>query len=145
MSVNVQEEEEHEDDEEMAEAEAAANARMNAVAGQEDVHENGVDEDGDPEMSVVLHEDKKYYPSAEETFGTGTETLVMEEDAQALEVCLLPSSHLRGPCVFSVMLGVTQTPDTAASVPFSGLRTGVSPNVCHPMSANIADPMLQSV
>ena len=93
---NVQEEEEHDEDEEMAEAEAAANARMNAVAGQEDVHENGIDEDGNPEMSVVLHEDKKYYPSAEETFGTGTETLVMEEDAQALEVCQLTSSQLLG-------------------------------------------------
>lgn len=35
---------------------------------------------------VVLHEDKKYYPTAEETYGEGTETLVMEEDAQPLEV-----------------------------------------------------------
>ncbi len=96
--ANVQEEEEHDEDEEMAEAEAAANARMNAVAGQEDVHENGIDEDGNPEMSVVLHEDKKYYPSAEETFGTGTETLVMEEDAQALEVCQQPISHPKASC-----------------------------------------------
>lgn len=72
----------------MAEAEAAANARMGAVAGQEGIQENGVDEDGNPEMAVVLHEDKKYYPSAEETFGTDTETLVMEEDAQPLEACL---------------------------------------------------------
>lgn len=39
-------------------------------------------------MSVVLHEDKKYYPTAEETFGAGTETLVQEEDAQGLEVRL---------------------------------------------------------
>ena len=37
-------------------------------------------------QQVVLHEDKKYYPTAEETFGEGTETLVMEEDAQPLEV-----------------------------------------------------------
>ena len=75
----------------MAEAEAAANARMDAVAGQEGAQVNGVDEDDNPEMAVVLHEDKKYYPSAEETFGTETETLVMEEDAQALEVCSLPT------------------------------------------------------
>jgi 116 kDa U5 small nuclear ribonucleoprotein component N-terminus len=39
-----------------------------------------------PRLQVVLHEDKKYYPTAEETFGEGTETLVMEEDAQPLEV-----------------------------------------------------------
>lgn len=37
-------------------------------------------------MQVVLHEDKKYYPTAEETFGEGTEALVQEEDAQPLEV-----------------------------------------------------------
>ena len=36
-------------------------------------------------MQVVLHEDKKYYPTAEETFGEGTEALVQEEDAQPLE------------------------------------------------------------
>ena len=33
-------------------------------------------------MAVVLHEDKKYYPTAEETYGPDTEALVMEEDAQ---------------------------------------------------------------
>jgi hypothetical protein len=37
-------------------------------------------------MQVVLHEDKKYYPSAEEVYGQETETLVMDEDAQPLEV-----------------------------------------------------------
>lgn len=37
-------------------------------------------------MAVVLHEDKKYYPSAEEIYGAEVETLVMEEDAQPLEV-----------------------------------------------------------
>ncbi|KAL4855038.1 U5 small nuclear ribonucleoprotein component CLO [Chlorella vulgaris] len=40
-------------------------------------------------MAVVLHEDKKYYPTAEETFGKDTETLVQEEDAQALEVPII--------------------------------------------------------
>ena len=102
VSGILQEEEERDEDEEMAEAEAAANARMNAIAGQENGHENGVDANENLEMSVVLHEDKKYYPSAEETFGTGTETLVMEEDAQALEVCLLPSSHLPGPSALHI-------------------------------------------
>lgn len=41
-------------------------------------------------MQVVLHEDKKYYPTAEETFGKETETLVQEEDAQPLEVSARP-------------------------------------------------------
>ena len=36
-----------------------------------------------------MHEDKKYYPSAEEVYGKETETLVMEEDAQPLEVPII--------------------------------------------------------
>ncbi|CAL1694332.1 unnamed protein product [Somion occarium] len=34
--------------------------------------------------AVVLHEDKKYYPSASEVYGEDVETLVQEEDAQPL-------------------------------------------------------------
>lgn len=45
--------------------------------------------EGEPENAIVLHEDKKYYPTAEEVYGPDTETLVMEEDAQPLEVCCL--------------------------------------------------------
>ncbi|KAI8063798.1 P-loop containing nucleoside triphosphate hydrolase protein [Gongronella butleri] len=37
-----------------------------------------------PESQVVLHEDKKYYPSAEEVYGTEVEALVQEEDTQPL-------------------------------------------------------------
>ncbi len=36
------------------------------------------------QMSVVLHEDKKYYPTAEEVYGPDVETIVQEEDAQPL-------------------------------------------------------------
>ncbi|CAH8651797.1 unnamed protein product [Heterobilharzia americana] len=35
-------------------------------------------------LAVVLHEDKKYYPSALEVYGPEVETLVQEEDAQPL-------------------------------------------------------------
>jgi U5 small nuclear ribonucleoprotein component len=35
-------------------------------------------------MSVVLHEDKKYYPTPEEVFGPGVDAVVQEEDAQPL-------------------------------------------------------------
>ena len=55
-------------------------------------HENIMDpeeDDSEPATQIVLHEDKKYYPSAEEVYGKGTETLVMEEDAQPLEVATL--------------------------------------------------------
>lgn len=43
--------------------------------------------DGDEEgggMEVVLHEDKKYYPTAEEVYGPEVETIVQEEDTQPL-------------------------------------------------------------
>ena len=43
----------------------------------------------EPGSDIVLHEDKKYYPRADEVYGQDTETLVMEEDAQPLEVHLL--------------------------------------------------------
>jgi len=33
---------------------------------------------------IVLHEDKKYYPTAEEVYGPEVETLVQDEDTQPL-------------------------------------------------------------
>lgn len=35
--------------------------------------------------AIVLHEDKKFYPSAEEVYGPETETMVQDEDTQPLE------------------------------------------------------------
>lgn len=71
------------------EAERQANARqmagdvdMEAEEGGPEEEEEGPHEGG---MHVQLFEDKKYYPSAEEVFGAGVETLVMDEDAQPLE------------------------------------------------------------
>ncbi|GJJ77654.1 116 kDa U5 small nuclear ribonucleoprotein component [Entomortierella parvispora] len=37
-----------------------------------------------PQNQIVLHEDKKYYPTAEEVYGEGVEALVEEEDTQPL-------------------------------------------------------------
>ena len=34
--------------------------------------------------AVVLHEDKQYYPTAQQVYGEDVETLVQEEDAQPL-------------------------------------------------------------
>mmetsp|Transcript_18570 Transcript_18570/g.39863 ORF Transcript_18570/g.39863 Transcript_18570/m.39863 type:complete len:988 (-) Transcript_18570:519-3482(-) len=78
------------DDFDADEAERQANARL--MAG--DVDEDGTmedvqDEEEAPGMQVVLHEDKKYYPTAEEVYGEDVETLVMEEDAQPLEVPII--------------------------------------------------------
>lgn len=40
-------------------------------------------------QQIVLHEDKQYYPEAEKVFGKGVEALVMEEDAQPLDVPII--------------------------------------------------------
>lgn len=53
------------------------------------VEEGVIDDMDDVGNAIVLHEDKKYYPTAEETYGKGTETLVQEEDAQPLEVPII--------------------------------------------------------
>lgn len=45
--------------------------------------------DAEPGTAIVLAEDKKYYPTADEVYGQETETLVMEEDAQPLEVPII--------------------------------------------------------
>merc|ERR1712063_37841 len=45
-------------------------------------------------QSIVLHEDKKYYPSAEEVFPKGVEALVEDEDTQPLtEPVIKPIKH----------------------------------------------------
>ena len=51
-----------------------------------------IEDEDNLETAVVLHEDKKYYPTADEVYGKETETLVMEEDAQPLEVTIRSSS-----------------------------------------------------
>ncbi|KAL9092919.1 MAG: hypothetical protein Q9159_000543 [Coniocarpon cinnabarinum] len=53
-------------------------------AGVNDQQLMQVDEDG-PLNQVILHEDKQYYPTASQTYGPGVETLVQEEDTQALD------------------------------------------------------------
>lgn len=50
----------------------------------EDEDMDADDADDVPEMQVVLHEDKKYYPTAEEVYGPEVETIVQEEDTQPL-------------------------------------------------------------
>ncbi|KMU91969.1 elongation factor 2 [Coccidioides immitis H538.4] len=42
-----------------------------------------IDEQG-PSNAVILHEDKQYYPTAQQVYGAEVETLVEEEDAQPL-------------------------------------------------------------
>ncbi|KZF26042.1 U5 small nuclear ribonucleo protein component [Xylona heveae TC161] len=42
-----------------------------------------LDEEG-PSNAVILHEDKQYYPTAEQVYGPDVETMVQEEDTQPL-------------------------------------------------------------
>ena len=40
--------------------------------------------DDGPSNAVILHEDRRYYPTAEQVYGADVETMVQEEDAQPL-------------------------------------------------------------
>ncbi|KAK9862918.1 hypothetical protein WJX84_004503, partial [Apatococcus fuscideae] len=81
---------EEEVEEDLDDAEAQVNARMDMVQGNGDVGPTDMEEDEEEGAgAVVLHEDKKYYPTAEEVYGKETETLVMDEDAQPLEVPII--------------------------------------------------------
>ncbi|XP_077415073.1 116 kDa U5 small nuclear ribonucleoprotein component [Vanacampus margaritifer] len=66
-----------------------------ADEGGEDDDDEPADADEDvPGMEVVLHEDKKYYPTAEEVYGPEVETIVQEEDTQPLtEPIIKPVRH----------------------------------------------------
>ncbi|KAI0497000.1 hypothetical protein KFK09_023326 [Dendrobium nobile] len=67
-------------DEDGASPVSASNGWMTSTGGGLD------DMDTDPSASqIVLAEDKKYYPTAEEVYGDGVEALVMDEDEQPLE------------------------------------------------------------
>ena len=77
---------------EESEEESQHGATGDAYVDEDEAEEYGVpndqalmeiDEDG-PSNAVVLHEDKQYYPTAQQVYGPGVETMVQEEDAQPL-------------------------------------------------------------
>lgn len=45
--------------------------------------------------AIVLHDDKKYYPSAMSVYGATVETMVQEEDAQPLSQPLVDPVRIR--------------------------------------------------
>lgn len=51
--------------------------------------EEAADDEDKEITAVVLHEDKRYYPTAVEVYGPDVETIVQEEDAQALDKPLI--------------------------------------------------------
>ncbi|KXS20267.1 P-loop containing nucleoside triphosphate hydrolase protein [Gonapodya prolifera JEL478] len=46
-------------------------------------------DDAPPSTAIILHEDKKYYPTAEEVYGRDVETLVQEEDTMPLSAPII--------------------------------------------------------
>jgi U5 small nuclear ribonucleoprotein component len=86
--VSESEERNEEEDDVMAEAEARADERLAFLEAGEGEDQGEEETLG---QQIVLHEDKKYYPSAEEVYGAGVETLVEDEDAQPLEEALVKS------------------------------------------------------
>ena len=64
------------------ESEVASQAPVNDQALME------IDEDG-PSNAVILHEDKQYYPTAQQVYGEDVEVMVQEEDAQPLSVPII--------------------------------------------------------
>lgn len=77
-----QESRDYEEDEELE----AASDGDDAAAAFNDV---------DMDTQIVLAEDKKYYPTAEEVYGEDVEALVMDEDAQPLELPIIKSQFIK--------------------------------------------------
>ncbi|KAI1259496.1 P-loop containing nucleoside triphosphate hydrolase protein [Xylariaceae sp. FL1019] len=89
-----------------------------------------VDDDG-PSNAVILHEDKQYYPTAQQVYGADVETLVQEEDAQPLtqpivapvEVKTFAVEEADLPPVFfdrGFMADLMNFPDQIRNVAFAG-------------------------
>ena len=51
--------------------------------------------DGPRPSAVILHEHKKYYPTAEEVYGEDVEAIVQEEDAQPLSEPIIAPIKVR--------------------------------------------------
>ncbi|CAM8955295.1 unnamed protein product [Rhodiola kirilowii] len=102
-----------EEDEEMEDKRAEEEEEEEAASDGEDARDraNGwitASNDIDVDNEIVLAEDKKYYPTAEEVYGEDVETLVMDEDDQPLEMPIIkPVKNLKfehGKTVFTDML-----------------------------------------
>ena len=88
--------------------------------------------------AVVLHEDKRYYADAEEVYGEHVETLVEDEDAQALEDALVTRLRTR-PCgVWDVAFRIVRDDGVFTDLYYAmdpleddaALRTRLRSNLC---------------
>lgn len=58
--------------------------------------------------AVILHEDKKYYPTAEEVYGQDVQALVQEEDTQLLSVPIIAPTKVKKTLIMEKGLPVTK-------------------------------------
>ncbi|KAL9688112.1 hypothetical protein QQ045_032526 [Rhodiola kirilowii] len=88
-----------EEDEEMEDQGAGEEDEAASDGDEADGGANGwitASNDIDVDNQIVLAEDKKYYPTAEEVYGEDVETLVMDEDDQPLEMPIIkPVKNLK--------------------------------------------------
>jgi U5 small nuclear ribonucleoprotein component len=84
-----------------------------------------------PANAIILHEDKQYYPSAEQVFGPDVEVLVQEEDTQPLSEPIVAPIKIKSfaveekdlpPTYYSreYMIQLTRAPETVRNVAFVG-------------------------
>ena len=87
--------------------------------------------DEGPSNAVILHEDKQYYPTAQQVYGEDVETMVQEEDAQPLTQPIIAPVEQKKftiqeadlPPVFferSFMTDLMNYPDQIRNVAFAG-------------------------
>lgn len=84
-----------------------------------------------PTNAIILHEDKQYYPSADQVFGPGVEVLVQEEDTQPLTEPIVAPIKVKSfaieekdlpPVMYSreFMVQLTRSPETVRNVAIVG-------------------------
>src|SRR5579862_9162198 len=84
-----------------------------------------------PTNAIILHEDKQYYPSAEQVFGPDVEVLVQEEDTQPLSEPIVAPIKVKSfnveekdlpPTYYSreYMIQLTRAPETVRNIAFVG-------------------------
>jgi len=84
------------DDVPMGEAEDMALMEVDGISSSNEPSAHVLKRTEEPShRAVVLHEEKQYYPSAEDVYGSGVETLVQEEDAQPLSEPIIAPIKVR--------------------------------------------------
>ncbi len=84
LSEEEDEEQQQQQPQQLTEAEVLYEDAMRNQPEQEEGEQQLMPMDGAGPSAVILHEDKRYYPSAAEVYGQDVETMVQDEDTQPL-------------------------------------------------------------